>query len=216
MAELLQHEEAIMLLPWLQNGTLDAPERDAVRAHAASCVICRRELAALEAVGRSIAASAGGMPLPAPDMRRINARIDAELARKSRGHALLAAWHAWAANPWRVAFALQTAVLLVLALFLLRVPGTDEAPYTTLTAPASLAEGHYLRVIFTPELDGNTLDELLAPHRLAITDGPTPRGLYTLRFPDTADTAERAGALAALGDDARVLFVQPVASGAGP
>lgn len=215
MAETMQHEDAITLLPWLANGTLDTPEHDAVRAHAASCVICRRELDALEAVRHSIAASAADMPLPRPDMRRINARIDAALARKSPGRALLAGWHAWAANPWRVGFAAQTAVLLVLAVFLLRPPATEEAPYTTLSSPQALADGHYLRVIFTPELDGNTVDELLDAHGLALADGPSARGVYTLRFPDAVDAAARAAAFAALDNDARVLFVQPVANGAG-
>jgi anti-sigma factor RsiW len=216
MAEMMQHEDAITLLPWLANGTLDGPEHEAVRAHAAACVLCRRELDALDSVRRSIAAAGDAIKLPEPDMRRINARIDAELSRKSPARTLAAALQAWAANRWRVAFALQTALLLVLAVVLLRPTGVDDAPYTTLTAPASLAEGHYLRVIFIPELDGDALDALLAAHDLAVADGPSVRGVHTLRFPDGSEDAQRSAALAALEDDARVLFVQPVAGGAGP
>jgi hypothetical protein len=215
MAETMQHEDAITLLPWLANGTLGEPEHEAVRTHAAACVICRRELEALDAVRQRIAASGDAMMLPEPDMRRINARIDAELARKSPGRALLAAVQGWTGNPWRAGFALPTALLLVIALFLLRPAGVDETPYTTLTAPASLAEGHYLRIIFTPELEGDAFDALLAAHGLALADGPSARGVYTLRFADGSGHADRAATLAALGDDARVLFVQPV-EGARP
>ncbi len=216
MGETMQHDDAITLLPWLVNGTLDAREHEAVRAHAAGCVICRRELEALEDMRLAIAASAGAVPLPGPDMRRINARIDAELARESPGRALLGRVRAWAANPWRVAFALQTAMLMVLGVFLLRPAVMEDAPYTTLTVPESLAEGQYLRVIFTPELDGDTLDALLAAHGLKLATGPSARGVYTLRFPHAVGAAERAAALAALEHDARVLFVQAVRGGAAP
>jgi hypothetical protein len=216
MAETMQHEDAITLLPWLANGTLEEPEHGAVRAHAAACVLCRRELETLDSLRRSIAASGDAMTLPQPDLRRINARIDAQLSRKSPGRMLAAALHGWVANRWRVAFTLQTASLLVLAVVLLWPAGVDEAPYTTLSAPASLAEGHYLRVIFTPELDGDALDALLATHDLAVADGPSVRGVYTLRYPAGSQDAERRAAFAALDDDARVLFVQPVTGGTDP
>jgi hypothetical protein len=216
MAETMQHEDAITLLPWLANGTLDKAEREAVRAHAIACVLCRRELEALDSVRRSISAAGDAVTLPEPDMRCINARIDAVLSRKTAGRRFAAALQAWTANRWRVAFALQTALLLVLAVVLLRPAGVDEASYTTLTAPVSRAEGHYLRVIFTPELGGDGLAALLAAHDLAVVEGPSVRGVYTLRFPDGRQDAERSAALAALEHDSRVLFVQPVAGGASP
>jgi anti-sigma factor RsiW len=39
-------DQAIELLPWLLNGTLDAAERDEVRRHLASCESCRQALRA--------------------------------------------------------------------------------------------------------------------------------------------------------------------------
>jgi hypothetical protein len=40
----IEHEQAFELLPWLVNGRLEPPERDAVEAHLRSCLPCRREL----------------------------------------------------------------------------------------------------------------------------------------------------------------------------
>ena len=73
--EAMPHDRAIELLPWLANDSLEDLERDAVREHASSCVVCRQELEQLEALAHSFAASAELNEVVAPDMRRINARI---------------------------------------------------------------------------------------------------------------------------------------------
>ena len=146
MAEPLPHDQASELLPWLANGTLDAGERDAVRAHARNCVHCRRELDDLQALAAAIA-PADAEYLPVPDMRRINARIDAELERERRGPALLGAVKRFAGSPWRLAFAVQTVVVIALAAVLLRPPA-PEPGYTTISNPPSLPAGDYLRVVF--------------------------------------------------------------------
>jgi hypothetical protein len=186
-----------------------------VREHSRNCVICRRELEELETVAARIAASSR-VPLPPPDMRRINARIDAELQRAGRGSALLARLRDWGANPWRVAFALQTVVLVALAVAWLR-PDEPDALYTTLTAPAeSAGDGEYLRVVFEPGLEAGAIDALLAERGLVVTAGPSPRGVYTLEFTAIRDAGGRAAVLAELQADPQVLFVQPVTEPGAP
>ena len=215
MAEPLSHEAAIELLPWLANGTLAAGERGPVRAHAQSCVICRRELEILEAFARPAAREARGFDAPTPDMRRINARIDAALERERRGSVLAAGFRRWAANPWRVAFVLQS--LVVLALAAAWLPQVVEQPvYRTLTAPTFPGDGHYLRVVFDPGLPAAGIDERLSAHGLTQENGPSARGVYTLRFDEAADASERDAALAALRADQAVLFVQPVGAEGAP
>lgn len=213
MAEPLPHDQASELLPWLANGTLAAGERDAVRAHARNCVHCRRELDDMEALAALMAA--GTEPMPAPDMRRINARIDAHVARARRGPALLAALKSFAASPWRLAFVVQTSLVVALAVILLRAPAPEPA-YSTLSTPAALPAGDYLRVVFDPGLEAPAIAALLATHGLAVAAGPSERGVYTLRFEAVADAAGRDAVRAALAADERVLFVQPATGTAPP
>ena len=208
--EMIPHDDAIELLPWLVNDSLEAAERDAVREHATNCVICRRELAQLQAVDRSIAAERARAAVPAPDMRRINARIDAELERGQRGGAALRRIRAWFEDPWFVAFATQTIVVIVMASswLLSRAP---EPGFTTLTAPEALPAGHYVRVVFDPTLDAGGLAALLEDRQLSIVAGPSERGVYTLRFADGVPAVAREAVTAELADEAGVLFAQPLA-----
>ena len=204
------HEESIELLPWLVNGSLTASEREAVQAHAESCIVCRRELAELDALQESIQAPA--FVVPAPDMRRINARIDAQLERESRGQNAIAALREFFASPWRAAFAAQTLALVVVATLWLQAD-TNEPQFRTLTSTEALPAGNYLRVVFDPNLEPAAIDALLVDVGLGVASGPTERGVLTLRFADAATEADRAAASDALRNDPRVLFLQPVSGG---
>lgn len=204
----MSHDAAIELLPWLVNDSLQGSERDAVQAHAASCVVCRRELAELEALQQSIHATAAETPVP--DMRRINARIDAQLEREARGRNLLAAIRGFFASPWRAAFVAQSVVLIAIAATWLQV-GLSQSEFRTLSTAETLPAGHYLRVVFDPTLDQAGIDALLADTDLGVAAGPSERGVVTLRFAETVPADDRAAVTEALENDMRVLFVQPVA-----
>ena len=210
--ETMSHDEAIELLAWLASGSLDADERDAVRSHAASCVICRRELAELEALRVCIAVDAAAAPVPAPDMRRINARIDDHLERTAWPQRSLASLRQLFASPWRVAFALQTLMLLVIAVVWLTPPPSEPA-FRTLTDPESLPSGHYLRVVFDPTLADDEIGALLEASGLTLAGGPSDRGVMTLRFDDASGEDERNDAIDKLRADDRILFAQPVEGG---
>lgn len=210
--EALSHDEAIELLPWLVNGSLDAEERHAVGAHASDCVICRRELAELTALDAAIRSSAADAP--AADMRRINARIDARLERQTIRARIIAAIRNSLRSPWRIAFAVQTVALVVVAtLFLQSQRGAPE--FTTLTTPATLPPGHYLRVVFDPTIESTAVSSLLGEFELRAVAGPSERGVYTLQFAESTGSGEREAAIAALRNDNRVLFAQPVRGGDG-
>lgn len=208
--EAMSHEESIELLPWLVNNSLQGSELEAVQAHAKSCIICRRELAELEVLQESIRSATA--TAPAPDMRRINARIDAQLERASRGRDLLAAIPRFFGSPWRVAFAAQSLLLVVVATLWIQA-GNDEPQFRTLTATESLPAGYYLRVVFDPNVGPESIDALLADAGLRIAAGPTERGVVTLRFADQTIESDRARVIDALQSDPLVLFVQPVAGG---
>jgi len=207
--ETLSHDQAAELLPWLVNDSLSDRERDAVRAHASSCVVCRRELEELAEIRNSITLPAAGAPVPAPDMRRINSRIDDLIRRQTRGRRLLERLREWFGDPWRVAVALQTVVLLTLGTAWLATdrPGPE---YTTLTTPDALPEGQYLRVVLDPTLDTPQVAAFFDAMRLSVVDGPSARGVYTVS-PDERD-AEIDRIATDLLNDPAVLFAQPVTS----
>lgn len=208
--DVMSHEESIELLPWLVNHSLSGGEREGVQAHAKGCIICRRELAELEALQQAVEAVPAEMP--SPDMRRINARIDAQLERESRARNLLEGLSDLFASPWRVAFAAQSLALVAVATLWLQA-GTGEPEFRTLTTTASLPSGHYLRVVFDPTLEQEAIDALLADIGLGLAAGPTGRGVVTLRFADELSEADRASMTDVLQNDPRVLFLQPVAAG---
>ncbi|MGA8203430.1 MAG: hypothetical protein WB812_02870 [Woeseiaceae bacterium] len=207
--EMMSHDTAAELLPWLVNDSLAAGEREAVRKHATSCVICRRELAQLETLRAAIVPVDDPDTSAAPDMRRINARIDALVAGETAGSLLLAKMRDWFGNPWRVAFLAQTAALVALVAFWPQLEGT-EPEYTTLTEPQILPRGHYVRIVFDPTLDAAAISTLLESTPLNIASGPSPRGVYMLRFAEDTAPTDRAAIVAALHGTPGVLFVQPV------
>lgn len=211
------HERAMELLPWLVNNSLSDDERGAVLEHAKNCVACRREMLQLENLRDSIKCLSGSEAVPAPDMRNINARIDRFIERQNLARRSLLWVGGFFERPWRTAYAVQTVVLVVLATALLwpDTPDTRKAGFTTLTQPRELAVGHYVRAVFSPELTAAELQALLDDLQLAIVDGPTDRGVYTLAAGNSKAVEERDAALIDLSQSPGVLFAQPVNQGTG-
>ncbi len=207
--ESVSHEQAAELLPWLVNDSLDDREKETVLEHARSCVICRRDLDDLEQLRDSIARTANSTPIAAADMRNINGRIDAVIDRQNRGRVLISRLGEVFESPWRIAFAAQTVLLVVLASLLLW-PGPRDAEFTTLTQPQDLPDGHYVRAVFSPEFSQSELSILLDEFQLTIVDGPSNRGVYTLGVANTMSANDRDQVVLDLQGDPNVLFAQPV------
>jgi len=208
--DVMAHDEARELLPWLVNDSLAAGERERVREHASSCVICRRELDDLRQVQSSIRHEADAVGIPEPDMRHINARIDALMERERWGTRLLTTLRESLGSPQRIAFAAQSALVVVLLAIILR-PEPEPAQFTTLTTPETLPAGEYIRVVFDPALPAVDIDQLLEPMDLELVSGPSERGVATLRIAPGSSNPERATLINRLLDDPRVLFAQQIA-----
>ena len=208
--EHISHEQAIELLPWLLTGSMQSEELAKVRAHAVSCVICKRELQELEVISDVISDEAGSQPVPPPDMRNINARIDRLVEREGRLRTLISRLGGGILQPWRLAFAIQTAVVVALAAVVFW-PGSDDAEYVTLTQPQQMPDGHFVRIVFNPDMSLSELAGLLEESGLTVADGPSARGVYTLGAPEGLSESERALLLAKLQQEPGVLFAQWVA-----
>ena len=208
----ISHDEARELLPWLVNGSLRESERERVREHAGSCVICRREVEELQQIDVSVRQATDGVPIPAPDMRRINARIDALVERQAGRERLLVACRDFVRRPWRMAFVAQS-IALVALIALLLWPQADAPEYTTLTNPEALPAGEYIRVVFDPDLDADAVAAIADKYVLDLVSGPSVRGVATLRYADTDAAASTLATVEALLHESGVLFAQPLQAG---
>jgi len=168
---------------------------------------------ALEDLRDSVESSFDTVSIPTPDMRDINARIDKHIGRQNFGRRALVWIGDLFSSPWRAAYAAQTVLLVVLAAALLW-PATRDTEYTTLTQITDLADGHYVRVVFSPNLTQSGISDLLDDMELRIVAGPSDRGVYTLATENSNAVRERDNALATLSKNPDVLFAQPVNQGA--
>jgi len=208
----LSHEQAAELLPWLVNDSLAGEEKENVLVHARDCVICRRDLDELQRYRNSVAGAAESMVIPAPDMRNINASIDGLIDRQNRRRQWMPRLRDMVFSPWRVAFAVQTILVIVLASVLIW-PESEDPAFTTLTQPQELPDGHYVRVVFSPELAASEFSDLLDELSLTVADGPSERGVFTLGHSGNLAEGEYAQLLEDLRKDTNVLFAQPVVLG---
>ena len=133
--------------------------------------------------------------------------------RQNRGRELLSRLREVFDSPWRIAFAAQTVVLLVLATVLLW-PEPRGGVFTTLTRPENLPDGQYVRIVFSPDLLLIELTTLLDEFDLMIVDGPSNRGVYTLSVANTISGQDSDMLASSLQDESSVLFAQSVIIGA--
>ena len=193
----MTHDAAAELLPWLANDSLPDDEKGRVLAHVKSCVMCRKELAELEALRDTVTAGAIDADTPPVDMRRINQRIDAYMEKRRRIPRALETLAAFLSSPWKAA-----AVL----------PGQQSEPpqYTTLTDEAPLPPGDYLRLVVSTEPGAGDLAGLLDHFDLALVDGPSPRGVTTVTFPETTSREQQQAIVRALSAHPMLRYVQPL------
>jgi hypothetical protein len=198
--EPLSHTRAFELLPWLVNGTLAGPERDAVEQHARACIACRRELKeqqTLHAATRArrtvdVSAEAG--------FDRLSSEIDATPAARRRWQLRYAT-----AAPFAVAAAAGVAVLAIL-LWFTPLPGLDTDRYSTLATTPATSET-LLDVVFADTTTAAELQALLDEIGGEIVAGPTSLGRYSVRVAGGhADDAQLRDLLVRLGTDPRVKF----------
>lgn len=199
-SEPLPHARAFELLPWLVNGTLSGPERDAVEQHTRTCIVCRREIKeqqSLYAAARSrrtvdVSAEAG--------FDRLNSALDEAPSIDARRRLSYAT-----AGRFAAAAAAGVAVLALL-LWFTPLPRLDAGSYSTLaTAPA--AGEAMLDIVFADATTAAEIQALLDDIGGEIVAGPTPLGRYTVRVTARPRNDARFGKLLdTLAADRRVRF----------
>ena len=184
-----EHDEAIRMLPWLVNGSLDAREDAFVSAHLQACAHCRNERDLLNAL-REACRAPGADRVPPPAFARLRTRVEAggRVPQPSGVRARLNAARAgWVRAPtWlRTAACLQAALLIAVATaWSMRVPVLAERPaaYRTLGSDASVAvptpgKTRFL-LMLAPDVSQGRTRQLLHAHGARIVDGPSDAGAY--------------------------------------
>ncbi len=195
------HERIEELLAWHVNGTLEAAEARAVEAHLAGCVACRAEAAYLRELAALVQAPEA-LPLsPGRGLAALEGRLEGGVRRLPRTR-----------RPWVGALLVAQAAGILLLLGILVARRESGPPvYRTLTSPPqaglALPRGGF-HVLFRDGTSEEEVRELLTELRLAIVDGPSPVGVYTVA--PRAKVTDGAALLAALRDHPAVRFAAPV------
>lgn len=201
----LTHEQALELLPWLVNGSLDDEERRSVDSHLEQCGECRtavdreRELAAV--LMEREATEPSHEPKIEAGIERLRAALEREERRGRRQR-----------RPSRRLLAAGLLQGLVLAglfgLVVWLVRPQPQAEFRTLSTPETVhpATGAWLYLIVEPSLTAEELQRVIQAAGCRIVDGPTPAGVFTLE----AESGRLEEALARLRESPGVLLAEPL------
>ena len=191
-----RREELYELLPWLENGTLDGDEREAVRALLASDLDANRQVRELRVLHAAVADEPIMATNMAMNLRRLYARLDPPRPQRPR---------------WFLPLGWAAAALLMLAGGLgLFMAGERAGRFHTLSNPATLpatpADVVLYRVDVDSGVDATQLAALTGNSAARVLQGPSERGVALLSVP--AADADRV--LATLRADSRLRFVTAV------
>jgi RNA polymerase sigma factor (sigma-70 family) len=150
----MQHSRAFELLPWLVNGTLGSPERDAVEDHVRTCIVCRREIKEQQRLHATVRARRTADVSAEAGFDRMSRELD-EAARARQ------VWskRSTALAPFAIAAAAGVAVLALL-LWFTPLPGLESNAYSTL-ATASSSDAVLLDVVFAQNTTAAEMQALL-------------------------------------------------------
>jgi putative zinc finger protein len=201
--EPLPHTRAFELLPWLINGTLAGPEREAVEQHLRACIVCRRELKEQQRLHFSVRARRTADVSAEAGFDRLNSELDA-VADAARPRSRIR--YAMAAK-FAVAAAAGVAVLAVL-LWFTPLPNLGRDDYKTLATPP--ADAALVDIVFADETTAAQMQDLLADIDGEIVAGPSRLGRYSVRVTNDPASDEQLDKLIhALAADPRVRFAGP-------
>ncbi len=203
--------EALELLPWYVNGTLEGEERELVSRQVLASLTCRKELERLRSLHRLIQRDDPETAATGRAFERLMARIEATgAASTSRAR------HLGKAFTWtRLALvASVTAAVSMQLWWSADAPSPTPRTYVTLTSSQPAVSGSaQLRVVFAPDVAETERMELLASHGLVIAGPPRHDGVVMLRFSDGTD---QPAIVAALKRDPRIIFVTSPPGRDGP
>jgi anti-sigma-K factor RskA len=217
-----EREEVEALLPWHAAGTLSRREADMVeRALATDATLAAQYETVREDLAETIVANESLGAPSARAMQKLMADIeaDASTARRARSSFNLGEWLserlssfsprtlAWSATAAALAVVLQAGLLA--GMFVNE--RQDGGLFKVANAPVEQAIRPTLALIrFAPEATTADVNKLLESYKIAIVDGPSGGGVYTVRLAMTGMPKEElARTVKKLQDESVVRFIGP-------
>lgn len=207
------------LLPWYANGTLSAEEDRRVEQHVVACPLCHDELERCRRLAESVKSTDEKAWAPSPaHFADAMVQIDRAEARREavpkEPVSLGTRVREWLSDTRRLqwAFAVQGALVLVMAGALFLTIHPTLSPYETLSRPAErvAANRAQLRVLFAEDVTGKELRDMLQGVDAQIVRGPSPTGVYTIELPFASTEQESTkSALATLRSYSKVQLAEP-------
>jgi hypothetical protein len=203
--------QAIELLPWYVNGTLEGDEREQVRRELRSSLTCRLEYERLCRMRDLMRQDDAEHAAADRGFERLMTRIKRDQSAPSGSATAPLVPRRW--QPLAAAAAL-VALAIGVAWWGSQDPAISPATYTTLTAnEPGAAEAPRLRLVFATGVPEETRRAILAELGLTLAAPPAADGMYTLALPKDADAQLIAAELRA---DPRVAFVTTPPAREGP
>ena len=185
----MNHKHAWELIPWYVNGTVADSKRDGLLFHLEHCSQCRDEVEAQRALMQGMKTRQQVEVMPHASLQKLMTRIEADPLPQRPAAPRSPRTLRWLT----AAVVLQALMLGALATLLLRSPrGEVQAPYQTVSSPATTPGAASVRAVFSPDMTLGELQALLERAHLRIVNGPTPEGVYTLATSSTGDDPKQA------------------------
>jgi anti-sigma factor RsiW len=217
-----EREEIEALLPWHAAGTLSRREAEMVeRALATDAGLAAQYETIREDLAETIVANESLGAPSARAMQKLMADIEADVAtsRRVRSSFNLGEWLseqlssfsprtlAWSATAAALAVVLQAGLLA--GMFVSERQGTSFQTASVQTDQTFKA-GTYALIRFAPEATTGDVNKLLESYKIAIVDGPSGGGVYTVRLAMTGMPKEElAQVVKKLQDEKTVRFIGP-------
>jgi anti-sigma factor RsiW len=217
-----EREEIEALLPWHAAGTLSRREAEMVeRALATDAALAAQYETIREDLAETIVANESLGAPSARAMQKLMSDIEADVAtsRRSRSSFNLGEWLserlssfsprtlAWSATAAALAVVLQAGLLA--GMF---VSERQGASYQTASVQTdqTFKAGTFALIRFAPEATTGDVNKLLENYKIAVVDGPSGGGVYTVRLAVTGMPKEElAQMVKKLQDEKVVRFIGP-------
>ncbi|MFM2004801.1 MAG: hypothetical protein RLZZ09_456 [Pseudomonadota bacterium] len=214
----LGHDEAVLLLPWLANGSLEATESVRLLHHAETCEACHSEIRAIRQLYAQLQTEVISIPDAQTSLdgfkqqRRAKIGESRQQNASSRSHNVSRRRGRWLARSGLMRMAAAAIVLLALLPLSYQLYLAQEPQYRTLSdrQEKPVQELGDVRLILDPQLGADQVEKLLATagaQRLGEADA---QGVVTVRLMGSNGAkADVPAIIAWLRQQPGVLFAEP-------
>lgn len=206
------HDNVALLLPWYVNKTLRGSDLNAVEQHLKICLVCNRELLALQHIAGLIKEPAAIDSNAQASFARFKNRLPTA-DKASLPPPLKPLGQAKTPRPHFSRPALALAATVLLTVFLVRFADMQDMlsqDYRTLSNAETLpANANEVKVIFKPEASRQAIDAILAAIDGHIIEGPGQQPVYVIGFNGVVQKSEVLDRLSLLRKNGLVAFAEP-------